>query len=271
VAEDDHDKTLEATPYRRQQARQKGHIARSLDLGSAVTLLAGIVLLSWFGKSLAEFFETLATDQLAGDAWLRADAEFVTDVWARLAMSLAGVLLPLLGLLLAAAVVVNLAQTGLIAMPQKVLPDASRIDPLAGFARVFSGASAMRLGFGVLKIAVVAGVLWLVAESEASKLASLGSLSTPQLAGYFCDLLFWTAFKLAGTLVALGAVDYAYQRWTYEQRLRMTPQEMREELKQAEGDPQIAARRKKLAREAASNPLPLRANRCPQSSRGDVA
>ncbi len=255
MAESDNDKTLEATPYRRQQARQKGHVARSVDLGGAVSLLVGIVLVSWFGGSLAEFFETLTTDQLAGSAWLRADTEFVTDLWGRLGVSLAGAMLPLLGLLLASAVAVNLVQTGVLVMPQKLMPDASRIDPLAGFARIFSGASAMRLGFGVLKIAVVAGVLWLIAESETTKLASLGSLSAPQLAGYLFDLLLWTALKVAGALVALGAVDYAYQRWTYEQRLRMTPQEMREELKQAEGDPQIAARRKKLAREAALNPL----------------
>jgi flagellar biosynthesis protein FlhB len=142
----------------------------------------------------------------------------------------------------------SLLQTGLLFRPQRIAPDWSRVNPIAGIRRVFSGASAARVAFGVVKIGVVGaialGSLW----SRREELPSLAALGPADLAVQVWDVCFWTCLKIGGALLALSAVDYLYQRWQLERDLKMTPRELREEMREMHGDPQIAARRRELRR-----------------------
>jgi flagellar biosynthetic protein FlhB len=120
---------------------------------------------------------------------------------------------------------------------------------VANFGRIFSWTSVVHLGFGLLKVAVIVVVAGWSLWGERSRLMGLVELSAGEIAGYVADVVLWTSLKIAAALVILALFDYGYSFWKHEKDLRMTSQELREELKQQQGDPQIAARRKQVQRQ----------------------
>jgi flagellar biosynthesis protein FlhB len=249
------EKTLEPTPHRRQKARQDGSLVRSQDLASAALAIVAIGVLLVWGGSVAQFLADFARRQLGGEAWLTADASRAATEWNSAMGGLARVMLPVLGVMVLAAVGVNLGQVGFVFLPSKVGMDPSRIDPLAALQRMFSTASLARFGFAVLKIAAVVGVVVACAVRDAPRIVGLGGLEAGPLAQGVGQLVLWTALKAALALAVLGILDYVYQRVRHEQELRMTPQEVREEIRNLEGDPQIAARRKAMQRQSSLQKL----------------
>ncbi len=249
------EKSQEPTPHRRQKARQEGHVAKSQDLGSAVLLLAGMLALLMSGGALIGFLRQYATRQLGGGAWLSADLDFIMVQWNATLWGLAKYVLPILGLVLLAAIGINVAQIGFLFLPAKLAPDFSRLSLLAGLRRLFSLPNAARLAFGLFKILVIAAVAFISLYSERETILGLTALSTPQIAGYVLKILVGTTIKIGLVLLVLALLDYAFQRWKHEQDLRMTPQEVREEMKNLEGDPQIIARRRLVQRQLVLNRL----------------
>jgi flagellar biosynthetic protein FlhB len=243
------DKTHEATPYRRQQAREEGQVVRSQDLASAALLIGGLLALWYFGGGLADFFGRLTSDYLGGEAWLAVDQQTATHETAALAWRLAIAVLPILGLLTLAAVAAQMGQTGFLYLPQKVAFDWQRLNPISNAQRIFSLTSVVHLGFGLLKVglifAVAAWSLW----GERERLMNLAEQSSAEIGVYLLSTLLWTSLKIGGALLALALLDYGYQYWKHEQDLRMTTQELKEEIKTQQGDPQIAARRKQIQRQ----------------------
>lgn len=242
------DKSLEPTPHRRQQARQEGQVAKSQDLGSAVMLLAGVVILLTLGGGLVEFFVGYCRSQLGGEPWLAANKDFVANQWNTTLWTLARNLLPILGLLCLAGVTINVLQTGFLFLPQKVSFDLGRVSPIRGWQRMFSSARMVHLAFGLLKLAAVLTVAGVVVYNQREALLRLMTLPPSALAAEMSQLLLWTALKIGAALLVLAILDYGYQWWRHEQDLKMTPQELREELKNIEGDPQLRARRKQMQR-----------------------
>jgi flagellar biosynthesis protein FlhB len=246
------EKTLEPTPHRRQQARREGHVAKSQDLGSAAMLLLGLGILMMLGGGLAGYLVEYCRSQLGGQAWLRVDKDFVVGQWNGTLWSMGRYLLPILGLLCLAGVAVNVLQIGFLFLPQKLAFDPGRLDPLAGLRRIFSAAALVHLGFGVVKLIVISAVACAVLYNEREALLGLSALAPPALAGQMAQILLGTAMKVGAALLVLAMLDYAYQRWRHEQDLKMTPQELREELRNLEGDPQLNARRKQTQHDLAA-------------------
>jgi flagellar biosynthetic protein FlhB len=255
MAEFDGDKSQDATPHRRQQAREQGQVAKSQDLGSALLLLLGVVALMTLGGSLVEFMLQYCRQQLGGEPWLEADPEFAAFHLNQTIFGLARCLAPLFGMLFVAGVVVNVAQVGLLFVPEKLIPDISRLDPMQGLSRMFSVTNVMRLAFGLLKIAIVATVALVSLYNQRNTILGLSGMAVPQIAAFMAEILLWTVLKVAVALLILAILDYGFQRWKHERDLRMTPQEIREEMKNLEGNPQMAARRRQMQRQMAMHSL----------------
>lgn len=243
------EKSHDPTPHRREQAREQGQIARSQDLGNAALLFFSLLVFYAMSGSVAEWFAGHTMQQLGGDAWLEADARFVSSLWNSLWWSLGPILLPVLLLMALAAALTQFMQVGWLFLPDKLAPDISRIDPLKGFGRIFSLQGVMRLAFGFLKIGVILIVAYNAVMPERNKILSLDQLETGPIAMYLFELIFWVSLKIAVALLILAVLDYGFQWWKQEQELKMSQQEMKEEMKQMQGDPMIAARRKQVQRE----------------------
>ncbi len=255
MAEDNGEKSQDPTPHRRQKAREEGQVARSQDLASAALLLIGMVVLLMSGGAFVDFLGRYTKRQLGGDPWLRADLDFTMVAWNDTLLELARYMLPIFGMLLVAAIVINLSQVGFLFLPQKLMADWSRIDPLKGLGRIFSLPSAMRLVFGIIKVVIVGAVAFASLYHEYDTVLSLTALALPVSAKYLAEVVVWTTIKIAAALLVLAVLDYAFQRWKHEQDLKMTSQEVREEMKNLEGDPQIAARRRAVQRQLVLNRL----------------
>jgi flagellar biosynthetic protein FlhB len=249
MAEFDGDKQHDATPHRRQQAREEGQVARSQDLASAALLLIGLLTLLYWGSDLTLYFGKLFRESLAGDAWRGINRDEFASFWLNFTWSLAAAIVPLLGVLMLAGIAVNLGQTGFLYLPQKVAVDWNHINPLSNVQRIFSLAGIVRLSFGLFKVALVMFVAAWSLWSEQRTLLNLADLEAPQVAAYLASVTLWTCIKIAASLFLLAVLDYGYQWWKYEQDLKMTTQELREELKEQQGNPQLVARRKQVHRQ----------------------
>lgn len=243
------DKTHEATPYRRQKAREEGQVVKSQDLTSAALLISALLIL-WYGSSsLTQFFGNVAREQLGGEPLLSLDAQELSHLAARTGFDLAMVLLPILGMLMLAGIVVHLAQSGFLFLPDKLALDLNRINPLQNGKRIYSLTSVVHLGMGMVKVGLIGGVAAYAIWSEKDRLLVLHDRSTAEIASYLFTTVLWTSLKIGGALLVLAIIDYGYLFWKHEQDLMMSTQEMREEIKQQQGDPQIVSKRKQIHRQ----------------------
>jgi flagellar biosynthetic protein FlhB len=222
---------------------------RSQDLASAGLLILGLLILWYFSRGLSESLGHLTAEHLGGDAWLSLDARDVTQhslyVVGRLSISL----LPILGLLMVGAVLAHMGQFGFLYLPEKVALDWQRINPLQNYGRIFSTANVVQLGFGLLKVLLIVTVAGWSVWGERNRLMGLSEQSSAQIGAYMLSALLWTSLKVGAALGVLALFDYGYQYWKHEQDLRMTTQELKDEVKTQQGDPQIAAKRKQIQRQ----------------------
>jgi len=249
------EKSQDPTPHRRQQAREKGQVAVSQDLGSAVLLVGATLVLLWFGGALAEFCGRFFAQQIGGGAWLTVERGDAMNFYRGTMLQVAKVALPVLGMFLLLAVLANIFQVGFLFVPSRVAPDLSRISLLQGFKRLFSLASVMRLVQGLFKVAIVGAVAFVCIWTERDHILALSAFHAAQIASGLVNILLWTSLKVGIALLILALLDYAYQRWKHEQDLRMTTQELREEMKNLQGDPQVVARRRAVQRQLVLNRL----------------
>lgn len=244
MAQDDAgDKTEQPTVRRREEAREQGQIARSADLTAAVVLLGGILLLKALGHPMLS--QMLGMTRALGEPPDVRPGGLLP--WClQVGRAAAEILLPFLGLLVVLAAAGAVAQSGLLLSWKKIGFKPDRLDPVAGLRRLVSAEALNRLIQGLLKMAIIAGVAYLTIAGEIRQVLATGALHPGGVLGLSADLIFNLALRLGAVLLVLGLVDYLVQRWRLERQLRMTRQEVRDELKRMEGDPLIKQRRRQL-------------------------
>ena len=249
------DKKHEATDYRRQKAREDGNVARSQDLSSAVLLLIGVILLDFTGPMMFQIMAHLVSDELEKPFDLRADARSAIVQLVQLTGKGGFAILPLMGGMLLTSLVVHYAQVGPLWLPDKLGIDFSRINPISGFQRLFTIVNVSRLGFGLIKIGLVFGILLSGVWSRWDSILALGSTNMEAVGQFVWTTMIDLCRNVAAALLILSVIDYGFQRWKYEQDLMMTDEELREEMKMTQGDPQIKSRRRKVQRDLAAQRL----------------
>ncbi len=243
AADDAGEKTEDPTPRRREEAREEGQIARSTDLTAAVALLAGLLLLKTFGADMLTGMLTLTQALGHPPGITTADLApwMATVVW-----TTAKMLGPFLALLVVITIAVLLAQSGILLTWKKLTPKPDRISPIKGVKRLFSPEAVARMLLGLSKVGIIAAVAYMTITGRISTVLTAGTLHTTGIFDLSCDLLFDLALRMGLILLLLGIVDYIFQRRRLEKQLRMSKQEVRDELKKMEGDPLIKQRRRQL-------------------------
>jgi flagellar biosynthetic protein FlhB len=253
MAESSGEKSFEATAHRRQQARDQGQVAFSQDLGSAVLLLVGGFLFLTMGSQIVEFAAGLMRRDLEAAATLTPDTSNMMMHWHQIMKGLATIIFPMMGYLVLAAIATNLGQIGFLFLPDRVGVDFSRVNPAGGLKRIFSVTGTARLGFGLFKILIIAVVSGFVIWSRHDAILRASAMDVVQLGMFLADITLKTVLWVGLALVILALFDYGLQRWKHEQDLMMTHQEVREEMKELQGDPQVAARRRQIQRQMVMN------------------
>ena len=245
------EKTEQATPKRREEAKRKGQVARSAELSSLAILVAGLLAMLGLGSYVYDHLTAFMIDQFTNGFSVRLTPLNLPTYLTTWGTSYVRIVYPIVGLLVAAALAINYAQVGVIFTATPLEPKANRISPLSGLKRIFSSKGLVELAKGLFKVAVVTIITYWTIAGELDHLMALVGMGVPQILASSGDVLMTLGFRICVVLLFLALLDYAFQRWDYEKNLRMTRHEVREELKQQEGDPQIRARVRSLQRELA--------------------
>lgn len=178
----------------------------------------------------------------------------IHSVWTLFAGSFALVgsgLLLLFGIALATGILVNVLQTGFMLTLKPLEPSPSKINPLTGFARMFSKQVVVNFAKQILKLVAVAAVLWTTLAPRVDLFAQVGQAMPSQIVFAVANLVYEIGWKFGVVLVIVGLGDYAYERWNFEESMKMTKQEVKDELRQSEGNPEARAAFKRRQREFA--------------------
>lgn len=254
MANDDYgDRTEEATPHRREESRKKGNVVRSVDLNAAGLMLAAAAALLMLGGGVATSLALLLRKSLAGPRWVEIDSGFALVQFRGLAEWAGTAVLPFLLTMMVAALVLNLAQVGFLFAPEALQPRFDRLNPIAGAQRILSLTGLVKLAVNVGKIVLLIALAAWFCAAQVPAFVELADAEAATIAVVIGRKLVELAFLLAAALVILGVLDYGYQRWKHERDLRMTKQELRDEMKNMEGDPLIRQRRREIHRKLAQS------------------
>ncbi|MFM2288463.1 MAG: hypothetical protein RL684_1606 [Pseudomonadota bacterium] len=249
--DDDNERTESPTQKRLDDARKRGQVPRSRDLSAAAVTLAGGIGLYSLGSLMGGGLAHLMHDALAfRGPEAMADGQMLVALGHAAAQGLLAVA-PILGILLAAAVLAPLAIGGWNFSTQALAPDFSRLDPIAGFGRVFSLQGVFELFKSLARFGVVAGVAVIVLRHQFHAYAQLGT--EPVRAGILHALSMAGAalIALGGGLAAIAAVDVPLALWQYHRSLRMSREEIRQEARESEGSPETRSRVRQMQQEMA--------------------
>lgn len=238
------EKSHPATPRRRQQARSQGHVAKSQDLVSALVMTGGLLAVWIAGTGFGQFLTDFTTQQLSQPSWQSMTSGSLSDTWLELLMTAGRNMAPIMGIVVMVAIVANLGQTGFLFLPQRIAINFNRIQPMTGLRRLSSTANLVQTQFGLAKTVVVLAVALASLWSHHEQILGLSSQPSQQLATSLLKLLFTICLQISFALVILAFIDYAFQRWQYERSIRLSDDEMREELRSLQTDPHATARRR---------------------------
>ncbi|HYE21120.1 MAG TPA: EscU/YscU/HrcU family type III secretion system export apparatus switch protein [Tepidisphaeraceae bacterium] len=250
------EKTEEATPQKLQKARERGEVFQSKDLtGAALLAGAAAVISGQIADVSAAFASVSRTLFEAAPAAPHTGAAMLTHFGAA-ALEGFKALIPLLGVLLALAVLIPFFQVGPLLSFGPLAPKLSKLNPISGIKKtMFSMQAYIELIKAALKVTVVAVIFWIGIKAELRNVLMLGT-QAPEVAGH-------TTMAIAGKaltrtilfFIAIGILDFMYQRWQFHKGMRMSKEEIKQEYKEQEGDPHHKSHRKQLHEELASESM----------------
>ncbi len=242
------ERTEAATPKRRHEAREKGQVLKSVEVNTAALLVAGAAFLQWgmptMSASLMDM--TARTFQTSASAdFSRATLGAQTVA---LMLYMARLLAPLVLGIALVGVVSNVAQFGFLLSGEAIRPQMSRINPLDGAKRLFSSRTLVEMVKTIVKVTIVGLFAWQALQDKGPLLVSLADMQAAPAGFVVSTAMMQVIWKVAGAFVVIAAADYMYQRWFFERSLRMSKEDIKEELKQSEGNPHVRARLRQRAR-----------------------
>jgi flagellar biosynthesis protein FlhB len=248
MSDDDVEKTEDPTPDRRRKAREEGNIARSKDAGSVVATLFVLLLVANAGHIAYSQYRGFAEGCFRAIS-SPADPRIGTALGTVFPI-LVNLILPVALAAALGAILIGTAETGLSVNWTLIEPKWNRLDPMARLPKLFApGPAAVMTILTLLRVTIVFWVAYRILTSESAALARLPRLRVDQGASLALGILARIAFWSTGTLAVLSAVDYGYAFWKREQSLKMSRQEIKDEMHQQEGDPRVKGRQRQRARE----------------------
>src|SRR5690606_5751775 len=244
--EDGEDKTEQPTAKRLNKAREDGNIARSRELATASVFGAGVIALMTLGPLLGRGALGWMRGALSPEPMLLQAPERLFGHMGLLLLNLMLVMVPVLGICVLAAFIAPLAMGGLNVASKSLVPDLKRLNPISGLKRTYGPEGLAELTKSLLRVAFLGTATGLTLVHGMDVLQAMPNQSLEQAAQ--TGLYFASRLLLAGAvaLMLLAAIDAPYQKWNWKRKLKMTRQELRDEMKESEGNPQVKGKIRQL-------------------------
>jgi len=249
MADNDQERTEQATSRRREQARSEGNFATSKEVSTLFMVAAGVMMLYFSGLWMFSGLEGVMKKCFhlyRGELTVKELHTIFKDLSFSFLMIIApALLIPVFG------AISYVIQNGINFTTKPLEPDFKKINPLSGFKKIVSMNAIAELVKSILKISVLTYVVFLAVKKEWLNMPSLIDMEVAASVAYIAKVSFSIMLKTVWVLVVIAAIDFAYQKWNFEKGLRMSKEEIKEEMKETEGDPIIKARIKSMQREMA--------------------
>ena len=242
------EKTEKATPKKRRDERKKGHVMMSKDVVAVASLVGSVLVLRVTFSSAAEqigLFMAYCINMARG----LAPGEIPKELLVQSILLVARVAGPLLGITILLTLIATMAQTRMLVAFESIKPKFDKINPINGFKNLFSLKSVVEVLKNTIKISIL---LYIIYTSLRDIMEIAERYLYAEIAGacsHLFNAIFIMLMKVILAFIVIAAADYLYQWWDFERQMKMTKQEVKEEYKQTEGDPQVKGRIKQLQRQ----------------------
>lgn len=245
------EKTEQATPKKRRESREEGQVAKSIELSSVVVLLAGVFSLYAFKGMIYDAFLDIMNYSFTIEFIPTADGKY----WFNFAKLLGGksllIMLPIFLAVFIAALIINFSQVGFVIASKAIQPKFNKLSPIKGFSRLFSLKSLAELIKSILKLGIIGIISYIVIKGESEALVMTFHTSVGNILLYMLKVVFKIFIYVILVMLVVAILDYIFQKWQFEKELKMSKQEIKDESKQVEGDPQVKSRIRSLQQQAA--------------------
>ena len=239
--ESDLEKSEPASPARLEKAREEGQVARSRELVTFVMLTTGVGGLWALGEMMGQHFSSALRNGLQFERASAFDASHMMVQAGTAVLHALQALMPLLGMMLVAALVAPMMLGGWLFSTKSLAPTFSKMNPVAGIGRMFSTESLAELVKTIVKSLLVGGVAWWVIAGNLASIMALMSEPVHAALPHTLRLVARSCALIIGSLLLVAAIDVPYQLWSHHRKLRMSREDLRQEQKENDGDPQVKA------------------------------
>ncbi len=245
-------KTEKATPKRRRDERKKGHVLISRDVVLASSLLAVFTTLKLLFPMMSTTIGAFMTQHLTRMATLdRLGSDQIGEITQGFMIAFAMTALPILLVSATIAIVATMAQTQLLFSTEALKPKFDKLNPIQGIRKMFALRNVVELIKNLIKIIILAFLTYRFIVGRLTNFTRTMTMTIEGASGYMLQSVMDLVYTVAIAFAVLSAADYLYQWWDYERQIKMSKQEIKEEYKQTEGDPQVKGRIKELQRKMA--------------------
>ncbi len=251
--EDQEQKTEQPTQKRLDEALKKGNVPISKEVANFFILTVLAATVSWYTPGMVRETGALLTPFLADADSLPTDVTGMGQMFKHLIFGSIGIIAMPMMMAIAAVLGAAFLQNGFVVSSEPIMPKLSRLSPLEGVKRMFSTKSVIELIKSLIKVALVGYVGFLAVYPELSKVKRLPNSTTEAMLAFLLMLASRMTLGVAIAMFLIAILDTVYQRFQYFKGLRMTRQEIRDEYKQAEGDPMVKQRLRRIRMERAKN------------------
>lgn len=249
--QDDSQKTEEPTEKRLREAREKGDVAKSQEVGHWFMILGFTLIVAFLLPGMANDIGLAMLPFFERPHLMRVDSRSIEGVLSEASWDVASALLLPMAILVAAAILSGLLQTGVLFSAERMKPKLEKISLIRGFTRQFSMKALAEFLKGVFKLTVVGAVIALVLWPEKDTIPQITTLEMPQFASHVVWLSLKVLIAALAVMTVIAALDFLFQRQQHMKQMRMSKQELKDEYKQTEGDPMIKARLRQIRTERA--------------------
>ena len=246
------EKTEEATARKLRNARDDGQVARSVELPAAAVTIGAILVMYFIGSAWMTRVATIFAQGFTFDRKTLDNPELLVTTFASQMGESFLLIVPILGVTAVLAVLSSGATGGYLFSLKSVMPKFNKLSPLQGFARMFGTKAAVELGKAVLKFSLVATVLWSLVTTQLDQLMALGQMGLEPALAHAGIMIGESALWLSLSLLVIALIDAPYQKFAFMKRMRMTKQEIKDEMKDMEGQPEVKAKIRQRQREMAN-------------------
>lgn len=245
------DKTEQATPKKKEDARKKGQVAKSRELSSVAILMTGALYLYFNVKDMTLKLGNIIRTGFTGIPAVVEDNSTLLPFFLKTIQDFLILLLPIMIVLCIVAILSNLLQTGPVLSVETLTPKPSKLDPIKGLGKIASKKSLVELVKSILKILIVGWAAYSTLKDDFTRLIPLSYQENIQIFSLLGQLSIKVVIRCSCVIMILAIMDFMYQKWDHEQNLKMTKQEVKDEYRQTEGDPMVKSRIKSIQREMA--------------------